>query len=74
LFPPEAVFSALRFVRLDFAKKKNVPNTLLKKPHTLRCACSPRFNVLKRTPQLVERSRALRLKLFEQRVIRARDF
>ena len=49
-------------------------DTLLKKPHTLRCACSHRFNVLKRTPQLVERSRALRLKLFEQRVIRARDF
>ena len=36
----------------------------------LRCACPTRFNVLKRTPQLVERSRALRLKLFEQRVIK----
>jgi hypothetical protein len=74
LFPPEAVFSALQFLRLDLAKKKNVPDTLLKKPHTLRCACSSRFNALKRTPQLVEGSRALRLKLFEQRVIGARDF
>jgi hypothetical protein len=27
---------------------------LLKKTHMLRCARSPRFNVLKRTPQLIE--------------------
>ena len=29
-------------------------NRLVKKPHMLRCACSTRFNVLKRTPQLIE--------------------
>jgi len=27
---------------------------VLKKPHILRCTRPPRFNVLKRTPQLIE--------------------
>ena len=30
------------------------PSRLLKKPHMLRCARPTRFNVLKRTPQLIE--------------------
>jgi hypothetical protein len=30
------------------------PCRLLKKTHMLRCACPTRFNVLKRTPQLIE--------------------
>jgi hypothetical protein len=38
----------------------------MKKPHMLRCACPIRFNVLKRTPQLIGTSRALPLSYFEQ--------
>src|SRR5437867_12953456 len=43
---------------------------LLKKPHLLRCARSPRSNVSVNTPPLVDFSRASHLDLFEQPGIR----
>ena len=47
-----------------------IGSRLLKKTHMLRCAQSPRFNVLASTPLLVDFSRASPLSLFEQPIIR----
>jgi hypothetical protein len=68
----------LRFLRLDVAKKKKVPSTVLKKPHTFRCACS---HSLQRTEAYASARRTvvrLASKAFEQPAIKlwptARDF
>ena len=47
-----------------FAPTHSIFSRLLKKTHMLRCAQSPRFNVLVSTPPLVDSSRALPLRSF----------
>jgi hypothetical protein len=44
----------------------SITSRLLKKPHMIRCAQSPRVNVPMATPTLIDFSRALPLSLFEQ--------
>jgi hypothetical protein len=70
LFPPSG-FSAFDLFGLDFGEEENVPSLagLLKRLICFVSLKTPRINVLKRTPPLVDFSCALPLSLFEQPVI-----